>query len=59
MGQRAELPLLVLLVDEHEENLQDEALIFVASAHLDHEEKDAEVVEAETLLDVLLREELF
>ena len=38
-------------VDKHEEDLQDEAFVFVPSRHLDHEQIDAEVVECDPLID--------
>lgn len=57
MAHLAEPALVIHLVDEHEEHLQDQALVFVAARHLDHEEEDAEVVEVEPLHHLLLREE--
>ena len=50
MSQLTELTLLILFVDEHQENLQDETLVLVSPAHLDHEQKDAEVMKAESML---------
>ena len=45
-------------IHEHEEDLKDEAFVLITSAHLDHEEEDAEVVEAQAFLDLLLRQVL-
>ena len=57
-AQYAKPTQVISSVHEHEEDLQDEALVLITSAHLYHEEEDAKVVEAETLLDLLLGEVL-
>ena len=44
----------VSTVHEHQEDLEDQFLVFVATGHLDHEEEDAEVMEADTICDLLL-----
>ena len=50
------LALVILLVDKHEEDLEYEPLILIATRHLYHEQEDAEVVEVEPLHDLLLCE---
>ena len=57
-AQHAKPAKIINSVDEHEEDLEDEALVLITSAHLDHEEEDAEVVKAETFLYLLLGEVL-
>ena len=59
MFQLSELALVIHFVHEHQENLQDQTLVLVASRHLDHEQEDAEVVEVEPLHHLLLREVSF
>ena len=57
-AQYAKPTKIIRPIHEHEEDLEDEALILVPPAHLDHEEEYAKVVEAESFLNLLLRQVL-
>ena len=48
VSEIAKSTLLVLTVFEHQENLKDHSLVFVASRHLQHEQKDAKFVKVKT-----------
>ena len=56
--KHAKPSLVICSIHEHEEDLEYEPLVLVATAHLDHEHEDAQVVEAETLFDLCLSQKL-
>ena len=53
MTHLPKLALVILLIDEHEEHLENEPLIFVPTRHLNHEQKDAEVVKVKPVHHLL------
>ena len=56
VSEVSESTLLILTVFEHQENLQDHSLVFVASGHLEHEQKDAQFMKVETARKLYLRQ---
>jgi len=57
VAQFSKLPMQILSVLEHKENLEDDSLVLIASRHLNHEEEDAKFVESKPALNLGLGQE--